>query len=90
MLIAIQPIVTNMFFGQPLDYGNPLHYEDMGSKISLFQQDLRRYEGCKVEVLKLGQLMTFLFLNVDDKWMRKFNANSVFNKKICGNLNVYH
>lgn len=59
MLIAIQPIVTNMFFGEPLDYGNPLHYEDMGSKISLFQLHVQRYEGCKVEVLKLGQRVIF-------------------------------
>jgi hypothetical protein len=45
---ANQPIVTNIFYDQPLTCENHVHYVDMERKISLLHQNLRRSNGCKV------------------------------------------
>jgi hypothetical protein len=61
---ANQPIVTNIFYDQPLTCENHVHYVDMERKISLLHQNLRRSNGCKVH--KLGHLVN-CFLKLDDR-----------------------
>lgn len=63
---AIQPIIINMFFDQQFKCENHLHYIDLQRIISLLHQHLRRSNGCKVQVLKLGHLV-ICFLKLDDR-----------------------
>ena len=66
MLKAIQPIITILFYDQPFECENHLHYVDMHRKIFVVHQDLKRSNGCNVEVLKLGQLV-HCFLKLGDR-----------------------
>ena len=58
---AIHATIITMLFDQ-LVCGNQLHYEALGRNIYSFQDNLRKSNGHKLQVLKLGQLFSFSFL----------------------------
>ena len=65
---AFELIIINIWFDWPLACRSQLHIEALRVKISLFQSNLTRSNGRKVEVIKLGQIVkSRVFLNLDDK-----------------------
>jgi hypothetical protein len=51
----------HIHYNQPLVCGYKFHYENLRSRVSSFQQHLRKSNCHKLKVLKLGQLVMFLF-----------------------------
>ena len=64
---ALEPTAINISLDWPLACRSQLYQEGVGTRISSFQQILRRSNGRKVEFIKMEQLVKILFiLNLDD------------------------
>jgi hypothetical protein len=54
----LSPINIDICFIRSLACKNKLHNKGLGIKISSFYQDVRRSNGCKIKIIKLGHLVT--------------------------------
>lgn len=90
ILKASQPVITNIIHDQPLSCENHVHFVDMQRNIFLLHQNLRRSNGCKVQVLTLGHLVN-CFLKLDDRMDKgvrwKLNNLHITRIHIFWNLN---
>ena len=65
MLRSFEFTIINTCFDRSLVYRRQLHKEGVGTRISSFQQNLKRCKGINIEVIKLGQLKLEDGMNVD-------------------------
>ena len=80
---AFEPTFVNICFDRPPACSSQLHNEGVGTKLSSFQQNLRRSTDHKVESMKLGQQLKILFFsNLDDMMGVALGCNTYIHTKL--------